>query len=46
MTSSFIMHWAYGVCMAKKTNTDPVEPSTEYARDRSPMYEPVLRGET
>jgi hypothetical protein len=28
-----------------ETKTTPVQPSTEYGRDRSPMYEPVLRGE-
>lgn len=28
--------------MAKKDSTSPVEPSTEYDRDRYSMYEPVL----
>jgi len=32
--------------MEEKTDTTPVEPSTEYERDRVSMYEPVLRGET
>jgi hypothetical protein len=31
--------------MEEKPNTTThVQPSTEYNRDRSPMYEPVLRG--
>jgi hypothetical protein len=29
----------------QRTETTRVQPSTEYSRDRSPMYEPVLRGE-
>jgi hypothetical protein len=31
--------------MEEKRETTRVKPSTEYSRDRSPMYEPVLRGE-
>lgn len=28
--------------MAEEIDTTPVEPSTEYERDYSPLYEPVL----
>jgi hypothetical protein len=28
--------------MAEKSDTTPVEPSTEYDRRRSPLFEPVL----
>ena len=28
----------------KKAKSVPVEPSTEYSRDRPRLYEPVLRG--
>jgi hypothetical protein len=31
--------------MRDEPKTAPVEPSTEYRRHRSRLYEPVLRGE-
>ncbi len=32
--------------MEEETTTAPVEPSTEYGRDRVSLYEPVLRGDS